>query len=257
MAHYSLELLNRLSSDWKEQVVDVVTFPAPPVPAKGCLYAEDCWRSSALETATDMLQSKGKSVISAKFTNRGPAFLIRHRLGDLLMSDYGDAVTVNPIYCATIGYTTILETNELLYANDATLDSMLPISRSCHPGSHTCVPGAPMLTALLQVTYATDDRELPHDFVFADHVTGQKYFPEHDFSQNIGVDDLFKYMTIQDCVGQVKQVEMYPVLSTRLTELIFKQLQPNGHFRLKYPDIGKYIDVVTQFQQQLKGDYHG
>lgn len=254
MPHYSLDLLNLLNPDWAQLAVDVVTFPAPPVPAKGVLYAEDCWRSDTLERAGDVLLSKGKMVLRAAFTNRGPAFLVRERLGDVLHEeDHHDAVTGEPIYCATIGYAKLLETNDLVYASDATLDGLMEISRSCHPGSHTCVPNAPMLTALLQVSYATDDRDMPHEFVFADHVVGQKYFPTHDFSHNTDVDELFRYMTIQDCVGSLTQVNMYPVLSSRLVEVIFSRLQPNGHFRVKHHDLAKYISVVQSFQSQIKG----
>ncbi len=251
-AGYSIDILKLLDPDWAQLDIDVVTFPAPPVVAKGVLYAEDCWRSDTLERAIEVLQNAGKVVLQAAFTNRGPAFLVRERLYALLETYSDKAVISKPIYCATIGYAKLFESGDVVYASDATLDDLDEITHSCHPGSHTCVPAAPMLTALLQVGYATDNRKLPHEFVFADHVIGQKYFPAHDFSHNWDVDELFRYMTIQDCVGDVLQVNMYPVLSTRLTAVIYRQLQPNGHFRVKHPDLAKYIETVNQFNQ-IKG----
>lgn len=248
MSRYDLQILERLQPDWRQEDVDVVTFPAPPVPAKGHLYAEDCWRSNALEVATNMLRDKGKTVLGALFTNRGPAFLMRQQLGDLLGHSGG---VVSPIYCATISFATLTESEGVVYATEALLEGMMSIMHSCHPGSHTCVPSAPLLTALIQTSYALDGRDLPSEFRFADHDMGSRYFPKHDFSANAFVDGAFRYLTIQDCVGSASQIKVHPVLTRRVIETLNTVLLPNGHFKAKYPDVGQYIAVVDQFRNQL------
>jgi hypothetical protein len=254
------QLLDLLDADWRSKDVELVTFPAPPTPAKSVLYAEDSWRSNAVERGMSVMQDYHvhANVLAGQFTDRGPAFLMRRRLSDLFDSrETGQVVAPSPIYCATISYTTLMESGGLLYATDTVLEGVSSISRSCHPASHTVVPNAPYLTAFLELRYAKDGRLAPTDFTFADHIHGMQYFPNYDFQGNAQVDWLFRYLTLADClVSTSTEFKLFPVVSKRLRQLVNESLIANSNLAVKYNDNEQYIEAVDAYNQLMK-EHHG
>lgn len=252
---YTEALLNLLNPNWRDLWVDVITFPCPPTPAKSVLYAADAWRSDAVERGIEVFQAyhEHSIVMAGQFTGRGPAFLIRRKLTSLLsIGSYG-VTAPQPIYCAKVSYVSMFESGRLRYANDVILEGVSAISQSCHPASHTVVPDAPYLTAFLELRYADDGRELPHDFIFADHVSAGQYFPKHDFHGNMEVDTLFRYLTLQDCLvgNKDKAIMLYPVISQRLRQVISESLIANSNLAQKYPNVERYVQAVTAFQSLI------
>jgi len=224
---YSPLILNELDPEWRSRKITAVTFPAPPVRAKGVIYAEDAWRSDALERGEEIFRGHKYTVLESAFTDRGPAFLIQYTLSELFTrAQLGVMVVPESIYCATISYATLLETSSTKYATDAVLEDIMSISSSCHPGSHTAVPMAPWLTLLLELERA--ERKEAQGFIFADDIAAGRYFPDYDFSSNASTDVLFQYATLSDCVpASVKELRLYPVLSERITGLLLPRLQSN------------------------------
>lgn len=215
---------------WRDLTVDLVTFPAPPVSAKGVFYAADAWGSTTLDRGRDVFNSQKIACLDATMTYRGPAFLLRRRIQDLLNVNR-DGHFDAPIYCAMISWERLLEDRVQSYANKALLEGITPISRSCHPGSHHSIPYAPWLTLITQFRRATDSR-FEHDpideFTFADHIESLRYFPDHDFSRNREVDKLFSTVSLTDLVGTATHhLVVYPVLGDTLKfyvrEMIHRQ----------------------------------
>lgn len=253
---YTKQLLDLLDDKWPDRYVELVTFPAPPTPAKGVLYAEDSWRSDVLERGMSIFNSMALyQVLDARFTERGPAFLIRRRLEDIIRTEDGIAVVPNPIYCATISYATLLEQGNLVYASDSVLENVREIESSCHPASHTVAPGAPFLTSWLELRYAADGRRLPQDFVFADHDMAERYFPKRNFQANRELDQIFKYLTLDDCLVHHTQTtfQLYPVISGHLRQHIATKLVSNTNLHRRQPDLYKYIALVDDLQHLTTG----
>lgn len=254
---YTTQMLDMLQSNWRSLEVDLVTFPAPPTPAKGVLYAADSWRSDTLERGMAIFTDKHEhmSALAGQFTERGPAFVLRQSLGNLLSTNGTAAVIPQPIYCATISYANLMESADLTYADDSILEGVRAISRSCHPASHTVAPAAPYLTAWLSIRYAKDGRKLPQDFVFADHLMAERYFPDMDFHGNAKLDCLFQYLTLADClVNQTDHMfQLQPVLSRNMRTFINKHLVPNSNLAVRYADMYEYISVVDDFNQLTQG----
>lgn len=258
---YNLDVLKLLDPEWKSRTVDTVTFPAPPVLAKGVMYAEDCWASSTLERGEGIFRTRGRQCLGSVFTNRGPAFLVRYSLEDLFEEDRRDdrrMIIPESIYCATISFSTLLESPKVLYANNAILEGVMSIGHSCHPGSHTAVPRAPWLTLILELERAESSRV--KDFVFADHDVSERYFPTHDFSSNDNLDQLFRYATIQDLLepdyntDQQTQVLIQPTLSARLVMDMIPRLESNERVRSTTADIHRFVHAVDVRDRHLQGD---
>jgi len=254
---YNVRILNYLDPMWVERKVTAVTFPAPPFPVLGTIYAEDSWRSDVLERGEEIFRNKGHRVRGSTFTGRGPAFIIEYRLGqlfdlNLVRLDSRDiAVVPKSIYCASTSYATILETPKLRYATDAILESVQLIAKSCHPASHTAIPMAPWLTLLLQLERA--ERKEANGFIFADDVTAGLYFTDVDFSANAAVDQLFQYATVSDCFDHEARLDvrdtvvLYPTLSEHLRYQMLPLLQSNERLAVKATDA---IDRVLRIQRR-------
>ncbi len=245
---YRLAILDTLDPEWESRTVDAVTFPAPPILAKSAIYAEDCWRSDVLERGESIFNDQGTCLGSA-MTDRGPAFLLQYTLGDLFgRSERSDGIAVIPesIYCATISFASILESNGIIYATDAVIERVRSISASCHPGSHTSIPNSPWLTLLLELDRASDilHKKISPSFTFADHVDAHQYFPDIDFRRNEEVDQLFKYASLGPCMSTPGEVRIPPVLSDRLRSII-PILESNDRLSIGVP-IEKYISLVNR-----------
>jgi len=252
MSSYKRQILEHFNPGWASMPLDVVTMPAPPVKAKGILYAEDCWRSDVLERAEDVFNAQDDvACISSAVTDLGPAFLLRTTLGKLLHMNKVAAV-VDPIYCATISYATLLEVGDTTYATDAIIEDVRDIQSSCHPGSHTSVPGAPYMTILLQLSYALDGRMLNLGMEFADHITAAAYFPAHDFNHNQQADRLFHYLTLTDCIGN-SAARFHAVLSPALRNIVQNDLVAHQNLALRLP-LQPYLMAVDNLTKENYGN---
>jgi hypothetical protein len=252
-AGYRIELLNMLDPDWEGRTVDVVTFPAPPVLAKGVMYAEDCWRSDVVERGRELF---GKEACRAGvFTDRGPAFVVRYPLAKLFRSFSGDqtAVAEASIYCANISYATLLEVGQRTYATDAILEGVTKVGASCHPASHTSVPDAPWMTLLLQLATASKVRKGLTGFVFADDEEARRYFAGYDFSSNRAVDQLFRFASLQDCLifRRKHRLEVQPVLSDRMVDRMLPRLESNERLAVRYRDVRAYANAILRRDQLI------
>lgn len=251
---YSTAILHKLNPDWGDLSIRVVTFPAPPIPAKGVLYAEDAWASNTVEHALELFQAKEYRALSASMTNWGPAVVLQQRLAELMVEattkELVDYVIPVPMYCATMSYE-VLGSGHHTYANNTILEGIQPIHQSCHPGSHTCLPGAPFLTLWLQLERTRDNDNLPAGFQFADHQAGAGLFPQIDFSMNMAADKLFSYMTLADCMinGADARV-LRPVISPALQQLAISNLA--SHSRLAAGmDVSRLIQRIDAYHSHI------
>lgn len=247
MARYDLRILSTLDPEWESRQLRVVTFPAPPTIAKGVMYAEDCWRSDVIDRGLDIVPG----AIAGAFTDRGPAFLIEKSLKSLFSTNQNSVQTFQGIFCATISFATLFETSKALYVTEAILERVSGISSSCHPGSHTSVPLAPNLTALLQLNRALDGREVSPGFTYADHLVTSRYFPGHDFSGNIPIDMLFSYLTLSECLDRsVDSIVLPATLSPGLRSLVSTTLSTNDRLAQVSPDPIRRIDIIDEFRRR-------
>lgn len=205
---YSEKLLDALDSNWREREVSLVTFPAPPAaPSHRVFIAADSWRSDALERGAQFFPV----FQAAKFTNRGPAFLFKRKLGGLLRPDNrrgyaraGQVYASDPVYCSTISYENLLEDQGVRYCNNTILEGVSGTTGSSNPASHTVAPGAPFLTLLLLLGRA-EPKGLPEDYTLSDDQSVRRYFPEADTYYNAGIDKLFRYLSLSEAAGKVIQ----------------------------------------------------
>lgn len=245
MARYSADILRALDPDWRQREVSIVTFPAPPVLAKGQVYRIDGWSSRVFDNAFELFPG----CYDAVMTNRGPAYLIRSKLGDLFSA--GEAIP-DPIYCATISF----EHTQHNHPRAALIDHVRPIASSCHPASHTAIPCAPYLTMLLELSYL--ERASVDGFVLADHVSTAIYFANHDFDGNAVLDSLFRYMTISNGVRLEDDscFSLHPSLSPRLRTRLIGELVGNENLSRQFPDYARYMHAVDVRNSLLKETSH-
>jgi hypothetical protein len=219
--------------DWTNREVLAVTFPAPPLKALDTVYAEDCWSSNALEMGSDVFFNKGNTVIASKFTDRGPAFVVKYRLGQLINTSTRKGkfkVNANGIYCATIGYKKLFSSSGTEWATEANIEGLSLGSSSCHPASHTSIPLSPCLTSILQLNRAM--KVDVGSFKFADDIVSQKYFPNVDFNDNIIIDDLFNVLSTQHVISSSGGVK--GGLSNRILKTCLPQFNTNNFLWSKY-----------------------
>jgi hypothetical protein len=237
---YSTEILRRLDPLWPSRLIDVITFPYPPVLNKGVMVAADSWSSDALERGSELF-GRERQCLKTALTNRGPAFLLRLPLGDLIQP----GGSIRPIYCATISYQTLIENPTVTYASRVILESVMEIGRSCHKASHTVVPSAPLLSLLLELQFATNGVE---GFKFADPYTAGLYFPTHDFAHNGEVDHLFRFASIGEAIGRdnPKEVIVPNSISPRLASLMRQRLVSNEFIRQSHRAPLEYMDAVIR-----------
>lgn len=247
---YKKSLLSLLDSEWSYSKVKAIAFPMPPVPACGIMYPVQNWNSNTLDKLEQLYEGS-----SAVMTNKGPAVLQSYTLSDLIGNDDGndEVVKPKPMYCATVSYI-VKGTNEAV-AQDVLIERMRPIGRSCHPGSHICVPAAPYLTAFLQMQCA-DGRGNPHSgFTFADDLYGENLYPRTDFTCNGSVDRLFQYLTLQDALGedydqvQWRSYSHHEYLTDRLILKISGAVESNSYVFASSPDISRAVAVIDKRNQ--------
>lgn len=253
MPAYDVRIMNKVNPNWAEMPVDMVTFPCPPTKAKGVFYAFDSWSSDALDRR-EVFNTVSRTCLGAVFTTRGPAFLVRTSLGSLFTRDQDKVVVPAPIYCATVSFQTLFESQGTLYATATILERVSEISGSCHPASHTVVPGAPHMTLLLLLSYA--HRVNDPDFVFSDHLHAERLFPDHDFSGNRAAEQLFSYVTVSHALikPKVDEIVVPRCLSAPAREVLLTTAYSNQHLFQMYPDPSEYVDMVDARNRRLKGE---
>lgn len=248
---YSTAILSKLNPDWGDMIIRVVTFPAPPVPAKGVLYAEDAWASNTVEHALELFQAKEYRALSAAMTIWGPAVVLQQRLAELTNRTNGKGyIMPTPMYCATMSYE-VLGSSHRTYANNTILEGIQPIHQSCHPGSHSCLPIAPFLTLWLQLERTHGNTDLPTDFEFADHLVGAGLFPQIDFSMNRAADRLFSYLTVSDCLQNIgPSITLSPVISHALQQLANTTLVSHEHLAAGM-DVSRLIQRIDAYHSHI------
>jgi hypothetical protein len=198
-----------------ETEIRFIAIPIPPSPVRGLLYNPYSYVSETFDNVFEKdpgENRKGYRCVAMLPTNQGPAFYITAPLRTLINLDFNKFLNRHRVSVSSSAFCAAIEFDELNlgknegsfliegYADKVRLLSMSLVSRSCHGGSHLIVPGAPYLTALLQINSAPGDtiffqEELQDKRVAARYgrpwieETGA-LFPEVNWDRNTSVDML-------------------------------------------------------------------
>jgi hypothetical protein len=187
-----LEWMKQSWESVRHKTVKVINIPAPPTPVKGVIYMPSCWASKTYDQQFDRDEYK---VITMEHTKYGPAVLMYMQLEQLIgfsddNSHNGLLIANHSTCCATISAADLYSNSDgLVYVDEAVLDQLVMMERSCHPGSHYIVPQAPYLTAFLQYAQAPQIREeRPITIQYLTPEDGEKLFPYCKFDSNTELD---------------------------------------------------------------------
>lgn len=242
--------MESLDPEWKSRPVRFVTFPAPPVLAKGVIYFDDAWRSDTLERGVELFSQDRFQGISGAMTSRGPAFVIECPLDALVDVNLFRQRAEIPLstYCATMSYFTLFE-DRTTYSTDVVLEGVRLISNSCHPGSHSAIPQSPWFTLMIQLQRAS---AVNPSYEIADHLEAESLFPGIDFSMNRRIDNLFKYATVSAMLDGKPSSRISPVLSAELLSSQMALLESNqALWEKSLGDRQRFINLVDRRDEIL------
>lgn len=186
-------------------MVRVVAIPIPPAPVNGVSYLPQAFASVGYDS--DYEVSSKVTVYANDFSlKHGPVVLFSTPLSELIgfHSKTGRLTITASAFCANVSYY-LREYNGANYGDAVVINRLSFVGKSCNPGSHFVVPGAPTLTALLQYNQAPSLSDKIREETF---YSGYKYltpdegaalFPDWTWGSNSRVEEY-----IQKCwVGDV------------------------------------------------------
>lgn len=201
------EWMKRTYELYQYKTVRVISIPLPPIHVKGLIYRPDSFASKTFDNVFDTYGSKYRSA-SVTHTPFGPAVLMTLPLEELIGYDQNTGfLTVHRASCcATVTYSLkmgLKENGEKYdFAWNVVLDGLSFAGRSCNPGSHTLVPRAPHLTALIQYANAPEGYGFGVQTFqqYLEPEMGERLFPEWNFDGNAAIDAWIAKCTVDNNV---------------------------------------------------------
>lgn len=194
------EYVKNSAKDWDSRLVYGVGVPLPPSPAQGWVIMADSIVS--MDAGIDRNYEVELLDITIN-ENTGPLILFSVKVGKLLSirnsGNEGKPVPVevsSAAFCATSTCYKLNMPSDAAYdyATDTRLERVQLTRKSCHHGSHFCFPNAPALTALVQHSISSEEKQF--GIPFLDPNQGAELFPKFDFSENGVTDSYIKTLPI-------------------------------------------------------------
>lgn len=200
-----IPFLRKTWDTWSDRFVRLVAFPLPPTPVGKIIYMPDAFASKVFDVKPQFSHGDDFQPVMIKPSKWGPAILAHVQLKEIIKFDKetGNLLVPRSTLCArTSFYGKTFSDSGIIFATDIVLDGVSTIARSCHPGSHYSIPGAPYLTALLQYAQAPIKGGRRHSVVstresymllqYSTPEEAHQIYPRWNYKQNEEID---KYLS--------------------------------------------------------------
>jgi hypothetical protein len=195
-------------SDWNNKFMDVygnqyvkaVAVPLPPIRASNSnIFMPDSFSSKEYDPVN--FTNKNEIIYAGKqFTEWGPIFLVFIEFKQLIykQTNCKELMINKSAFCANVSYYNLLQSEDCNYAWQTSINELNLINRSCHGGSHICVPKAPFLTSILQLEQSSERTKDIEDFSYMMPQEGEKYFDYVDYTKNVEIDNMLSKCVFDD-----------------------------------------------------------
>lgn len=206
----------QFKESYAEKYLKLVVFPTPPVPVRDFMFMPDSFKSKTFDDGAEDRFDKSDEFkpVAMLPTHWGPAVLARIKLRYLIGVSDGFLSVHHATCCASVTFAVLCEGDGVSYADKTTLNGLMLVGRSCHPGSHFVVPDAPYLTSMFHYALAPTVKEkymvrpvgngVLERFTYMCPDEAMLLFPEYDFSSNLEIDMFLSKCIISPSVAYHK-----------------------------------------------------